>query len=463
MIETSTWGAQTPSILSKLRQRWQFYLTIGLLLGLVLGIPAAQIFGRLGSLLPWSGGGNLVQNGSFEHLDGWNYVVRPGSSAAFNQDSSQQVDGLYSLNVNVMLAAPTHDWYIQVLQSNIPLQAGHALELSFYAKGDAGTAIEPLLQQAINPFAIYFDRTAHLTATWQKYSFTFKPSVSNSNANLVFNLASALGQIWIDNVVLAATSSSASTGDAVQIPTPEPSPTATPLPIQAPAGWKLVWHDEFDGSSVDTSKWNVVDSAPGGYYIDSLHDGLQAWTPKAVSVQGGVLRFTSTQQRVDGRNYASGALTTQNKFSFLYGRVDVRVRLPKGDGFWPAIWTLPVHNTDVGIASYETDILELLGQDPTTAYVAQHSVGYPRSYCTYTGPDFSAAFHTFTMEWSPGKIVWLVDGVQHCLITVGVSNVSEYLLLNTYVGGSWPGPPDSTTTFPQYTDFDYVRVYTRSS
>ncbi|HEU4783252.1 MAG TPA: hypothetical protein VFS83_07930, partial [Ktedonobacterales bacterium] len=81
MIETSTRGAQTHSILSNLRHRWQFYLAIGLLIGLVLGIPAAQIFGRIGSLLPWSGSGNLVQNGSFEHLDGWNYVVRPGSSA----------------------------------------------------------------------------------------------------------------------------------------------------------------------------------------------------------------------------------------------------------------------------------------------------------------------------------------------------------------------------------------------
>src|SRR5689334_17982513 len=122
MLETPTWGAQTPGILSKLRHRWQFYLTIGLLIGLVLGIPAAQLFGRLGALFPWLGSGNLVQNGSFEHLDGWNYVVRPGSSAAFNQDSSQQEDGLYSLNINVMLAAPTHAWYIQVLQSNIPLQ-----------------------------------------------------------------------------------------------------------------------------------------------------------------------------------------------------------------------------------------------------------------------------------------------------------------------------------------------------
>lgn len=462
MIETSTEGAQTHSVLSNLRHRWQFYLTIGLLIGLVLGIPAAQLFGRLGALLPWSGSGNLVRNGSFEHLDGWNYVVRPGSSASFNQDGSQQEDGLYSLNIDVVLAAPTHTWYIQVLQSGIPLQAGHALELSFYAKGDAGTAVEPLLQQAVDPFAIYFDRTAHLTPTWQKYSFTLKPSVTDSNANLVFNLASAPGQIWIDNVVLAATSSSAS-ANAVQIPTAAPAATATPLPIQAPPGWTLSWHDEFDGSTVDTTKWNVVSTAPGGYYIDSLHDGLQAWTPQAVSVQSGMLRFTSSQQKVDGHNYASGALTTQGKFSFLYGRVDVRVRVPKGDGMWPAIWTLPVHNTAVGIASYETDILELLGQDPTTAYVAQHSVGYPRSYCTATGVDFSAGFHTFTMVWDPGKIVWLVDGVQHCLITVGVPNIPMYLIMNTYVGGSWPGPPDRTTVFPQYTDFDYVRVYTRSS
>ncbi|HKT37087.1 MAG TPA: family 16 glycosylhydrolase [Ktedonobacterales bacterium] len=446
--------------MSNVRHRWQFYLIIGLLIGLVLGIPAAQLFGRLGALLP--GNGNLVKNGSFEHLDGWDYVVRPGSSAAFNQDDTQQEDGLYSLNINVMLAAPTHAWYIQVLQSNIPLQAGHALELSFYAKGDAGTTVEPLLQQAIDPFAIYFDRTAHLTAAWQKYSFTLKPSVSDPQANLVFNLAGAPGQIWMDNVALAATSSSAS-ANAVQIPTPAPTATATPLPIQAPAGWTLVWHDEFDGSTVDATKWNVVDSAPGGYHNDNLGDGLQAWTPQAVSVQGGMLRFTSSQQNVDGHSYASGALTTQGKYSFLYGRVDIRARVPKGDGLWPAIWTLPVRVNSASVATFETDILELLGQDPTTAYIAEHSLGYPRSYCTYTGPDFSASFHIYSIEWSPGKIVWLVDGAQHCLITVGVPNEPMYLLMNTYVGGSWPGPPDRTSVFPQYTDFDYVRIYARSS
>src|SRR5689334_9161804 len=113
MIEASTEGTRTANIMSSLRHRWQFYLIIGLLIGLVLGIPAAQLFGRIGALLP--GNGNLVKNGSFEHLDGWDYVVRPGSSAAFNQDDTQQEDGLYSLNINVMLAAPTHAWYIQVL------------------------------------------------------------------------------------------------------------------------------------------------------------------------------------------------------------------------------------------------------------------------------------------------------------------------------------------------------------
>ena len=67
------------------------------------------------------------------------------------------------------------------------------------------------------------------------------------------------------------------------------------------------------------------------------------------------------------------------------------------------------------------------------------------------------------MEWSPGQLIWLVDGVQHCQINVRVPNVPMYLLINTYVGGSWPGPPDSTTALPQYTDFDYVRVYTSNA
>ena len=106
--------AWSRSTLSNLRQRWQFHLSIGLLIGLILGIPAAQIAGRLGAFLPWSGSGNLVRNGSFEHLDRWDYIVRPGSSAEFSQDSGQHVDGLYSLKADIMLAAPANPWYIQV-------------------------------------------------------------------------------------------------------------------------------------------------------------------------------------------------------------------------------------------------------------------------------------------------------------------------------------------------------------
>lgn len=462
MLNTSTEVAWSRSTLSNLRQRWQFHLSIGLLIGLILGIPAAQIAGRLGAFLPWSGSGNLVRNGSFEHLDGWDFVVRPGSSAEISQDSGQHADGLYSLKADIMLAAPANPWYIQVRQGNIPLHAGQALELSFYAKGTTGTGVEPNLQQAVEPYALYFDKSVHLTTSWQKYSFTFKSAHSDLKTNFIFNLASAPGQIWIDNVSLASTSSPVSAGNAAQIPTPLTSPTATPISVPNPPGWTLTWHDEFDGAAVDTTKWNIVDNAPGGYHHNSLEDGLQAWTPQSVSVGGGVLRFTSARQQADGHNYTSGALTTQNKFSFLYGRVDIRVRLPRGDGLWPAIWTLPAHDTSTNIASYETDILEMLGQDPTTTYFVQHT-SYQRSFCTFTGPDFSAGYHVFTMEWSPGQLIWLVDGVQHCQITVRVPNVPMYLLINTYVGGSWPGPPDSTTALPQYTDFDYVRVYTSNA
>jgi beta-glucanase (GH16 family) len=114
----------------------------------------------------------------------------------------------------------------------------------------------------------------------------------------------------------------------------------------------------------------------------------------------------------------------------------------------------------------EIDIMELLGSDPTTYYMSQHW-GAPTSpglaAWQYTGPDFSAGFHTFAVEWQPGVIRWLLDGQVLVTSTYNVPDVPMYLILNTAVGGNWPGNPTDQTVFPQYHDVDYVRVYRDAS
>lgn len=246
---------------------------------------------------------------------------------------------------------------------------------------------------------------------------------------------------------------------SVPTPIPTPTSTATTTPIAPPlAGWTLIWDDEFNGTGLDASKWNVESHTPGGFTTCCLDDGLQAWTPRALSVHGGSLWITSARQSYDGKAYTSGAITTLGKFSFRYGRVDIRAQLPRGDGLWSAFWLLPARGTRPGYSPNEIDMMEALGQGPQTVNFFDHWDGQKRS-CLAQGQDFTAGYHLYTLEWSATALSWIVDGVPICQLREGVPQQAMYLLLNTYVGGTWPRPVDASTVFPQLTTVDYVRVY----
>jgi beta-glucanase (GH16 family) len=215
--------------------------------------------------------------------------------------------------------------------------------------------------------------------------------------------------------------------------------------------WVLAWSDEFDGTTVDHSKWNVLDTAA------PRNNELEYYTPEAVSVKDGYLRIRTDKRSYKGMDYTSGALHTRFKYDFLYGKVEIHARLPKGQGIWPAHWMPPSDHA----SPYEIDIMEMLGHEPNKIYLTHHWLGWiPQQYTgTYVGPDYSKAFHTFTVEWEPGKITWYIDGVERFSSTSHVQETPAYLYVNTAVGGNWPGSPDETTVFPQFHDIDYVRVY----
>ncbi len=220
--------------------------------------------------------------------------------------------------------------------------------------------------------------------------------------------------------------------------------------------WQLVFADEFTGTSIDTTKWNVR-NAPGQF-----NNELQYYSPDEVSVAAGLLTLRSQRRNLGGRQFTSGLVETRGKFAQRYGRVEVRARLPRGQGIWPAHWMLP----ESGIWPPEIDIMELLGHDPFTVYMTNHWGVLPQhSYRTgsFTGPDFSQGFHTFAVEWTPTRIEWYVDDVIRFANIQGVPTSEPfYIILNTAVGGIWPGNPDHTTVFPQFHEIDYVRVFTRA-
>lgn len=215
--------------------------------------------------------------------------------------------------------------------------------------------------------------------------------------------------------------------------------------------WMLVWSDEFDGPALDLSKWNVADVP------SPRNHELEYYTPEAVSVADGYLRIRTDRQSYRGLSYTSGAIDTRFKFDFLYGKVEIHARLPKGQGIWPAHWMPPSDHA----SPFEIDIMEMIGDEPNKIYLTHHWLGTNRKQYTgtYVGPDYSSSFHTFSVEWEPGKITWYIDGIERFSSTSHVQNTPAYLYLNTAVGGSWPDPPDETTVFPQFHDIDYVRVY----
>lgn len=252
--------------------------------------------------------------------------------------------------------------------------------------------------------------------------------------------------------------------------------TATPvLP-----GWQLVWHDEFDGPGLDTTKWNVL------MREQSKHNELQYYVPDEVYVENGMLRMRSRVRDYGGMHYTSGRLDTSGKFSPIYGRFEIRARLPGGRGLWPAHWLYP-QNRDWAMEQLmaktvaegnersipearpwysEIDIMEFLGHETNVLYGTLHYRTFKGETKSTSGTwrgdvDYTKDFHVYALEWAPDSMKWYVDDhLIHATVN-GIPHTPHYIILNTAVGGQWPGNPDSTTVFPQYHDVDYVRVFRR--
>ncbi|SEM94048.1 Glycosyl hydrolases family 16 [Mesobacillus persicus] len=233
------------------------------------------------------------------------------------------------------------------------------------------------------------------------------------------------------------------------------------LPVQTkvttPEGWQLAWEDNFDGIGVDSNKWNIVDWAA------EKNEELQYYSPNNVKVENGLLKLIAKKEQFGGRDYTSGAVHTKSKYSFLYGKVEMRAKLPTGQGMFPAFWMM-TNKEDTWLP--EIDILEMLGHKPKEIWMVLHWLDENQSLRSvsdnFIGPDFSESFHTFGIEWTPKSIVWFIDGEEKFRVQKNIPSEEMYLYLNTAVGGVWPGSPDQTTQFPTFYEIDYVRVYQKN-
>jgi beta-glucanase (GH16 family) len=233
-------------------------------------------------------------------------------------------------------------------------------------------------------------------------------------------------------------------------------------------GWTLIWQDEFDGDVVDSTKWS---KEVGGHGWGN--NEWQFYTDRAenVRLEAGQLVIEAREERYIRRNYTSARLKTQGLFSFTYGRVEARMKLPYGQGIWPAFWMLGENVGEIGWPrSGEIDIMEHIGRQPTRIYGTVHGPGYSGSggvghFTTFPTGTLSEEYHVYAVEWEPGEIRWYVDENQFFKLTPyqipgeWVYDHPFFILINLAVGGNWPGYPDETTVFPQYLYVDYVRVY----
>jgi beta-glucanase (GH16 family) len=241
--------------------------------------------------------------------------------------------------------------------------------------------------------------------------------------------------------------------------------------------YQLVWSDEFNGSQVNTSVWDIrndgnVQNSELEYYTNR---------PSNLTVSNGTLVITALKEEHGGRHYTSSRLST--KLSWQYGKIEARMKLPFGQGLWPAFWTLGANINSIGWPSCgEIDIMEMIGgssrSNPPggddylfgTAHWAINGshAQYPSSsnFSNYRLPAgrFSDDYHIFSLTWTFSKITWYVDGIQYCSLDTSPVGLNAFrapffILLNLAVGGSWPGSPDASTVFPQTLEVDYVRVY----
>ena len=250
-----------------------------------------------------------------------------------------------------------------------------------------------------------------------------------------------------------------------------------------PAVWSLVWSDEFDGpsgSAVDSSKWSF-DIGGNGWG----NNELETYTSRTANadLEGGMLVIKALKETFTGtdnirRDYTSARLLTRNKFSQAYGRFEARIKIPYGQGIWPAFWMLGDNINTAGWPTCgEIDIMENIGREPSTVHGTFHGPGYSgehgigAAYALSNGQKFSDDFHTFAVEWEPNVVRFYVDGLLYQTRTpanlpAGTTWVFDhpfFIILNVAVGGYWPGVPDATTVFPQRMLVDYVRVYQRAT
>ncbi|MFT4785524.1 MAG: beta-glucanase (GH16 family) [Cyclobacteriaceae bacterium] len=246
-----------------------------------------------------------------------------------------------------------------------------------------------------------------------------------------------------------------------------------------PEGYTIIWQDEFDETAINATNWDFEngDGTDFGLPAGWGNNELQLYTGGAsnanIETDGdlSVLKLTAVADGAGG--YTSSKVVTKDKFSMRFGRVDVRAKLPTGQGVWPAIWMLGDNISEVDWPGCgEIDIVEMLGDNSSKVYSTVHftnnELKREEQQGTYelASGSFNDDYHKFSLTWTPESMTFFVDDTQMHEVIIA-DDMKEflrsfYLIMNVAVGGNWPGYPDETTAFPQSMMVDYIRVYEKN-
>jgi beta-glucanase (GH16 family) len=250
---------------------------------------------------------------------------------------------------------------------------------------------------------------------------------------------------------------------------------ATPVPtaVIPPDGWQLLWQDEFDGSAIDTVNW-TYDLGGGGWGNGEMENYTNRL--ENARVENGMLVIEARKETNanGGFEFTSARLKTQGLQTFQYGRIEARIKVPAGKGFWPAFWMLGENFPVVGWPDCgEIDIMEYIGKEPDLIIGTMHGPGYSGAVglSKWNRQSYNIAddFHTYAIEWDTNQISWFYDGQNYSTYTredVGerkwVFDQPFFIILNLAVGGTLGGLVTPDTQFPSQYLVDYVRVYNKT-
>ena len=242
------------------------------------------------------------------------------------------------------------------------------------------------------------------------------------------------------------------------------------------ADWTLVWTDEFDKGVIDSSNWNLQ-LVEAGRFNDEWQRYTNSSDNAYVENNCLVIKAIHESNKHGMNQYTSARLNTANKQSWKYGKIVARIKLPKGNGIWPAFWMLGANINENGgdtpwPQSGEIDIMEFYGSKDNAVVEANIHYADAAGNHEHMGAVaykleqgiFAEDFHVFELEWDSEGFTWLVDGEKYAATYINDKERSEFqkeffILLNLAVGGTYAGRPDDTTKFPQHMYVDWVRVY----